>query len=226
MNARWLDLGTRVVFIDLLLYNPSSRLVLEAKVVCESPYTGGFFTFLDVKSARYSDLFFNSDTVTELGLQVSLLAFTFFYLLAELRSWYQLGGRSYWSAQGDNSWVYFDWAKHSCIVAGFVFKFWAYSFTQYGGMFPPPKGQTTNLGIAMNYLMLWKVFLSFGVMFAWIQMLQFMGHLSSVELFVSTCVKCLPAVLPFVITYLILTSGASFAFCLIFSDGFFRAKNT
>ncbi len=111
------------------------------------------------------------------------------------------------------------------IVAGFVFKFWAYSFTEYAGMFPPPKGQTTNLGIAMNYLTFWKVLLSFGVMFAWIQMLQFLGHFSSVQLFVNTCVKCLPAVLPFVISYLLLTAGTSFAFCLMFSDSMFTAKS-
>jgi hypothetical protein len=140
-------------------------------------------------------------------------------------AWYQLGSRSYWSAEGEQSWVYFEWAKHACVAAGFVFKFWAYSFTQYAGLFPPPKGQTTNLGIAMNYLMFWKVLLSFGVMSAWIQMLQFMGHLSSVKLFVSTCVKCLPAVLPFVITYLILTAGTSFAYCLIFSDSMYTAKS-
>lgn len=225
MNARWLDLGTRVVFIDLLLYNPASKLVLEVKVVFESPHTGGFFPVLDVKSARYSDLFYNSDSVAELGLQIALLMLTLAYLLSEVYTWFKLGGRSYWSAQGDQSWVYFAWAKHACVLSGFVFKFWAYSFTQYAGMFPPPKGQTTNLGIAMNYLMLWRVFLSFGVMSAWIHTLQFMGHLSSVKLFVSTCVKCLPAVLPFLITYIILTSGTSFAFCLIFSDTMYSAKS-
>jgi hypothetical protein len=225
LNARWLDLGTRAVFIDLLLYNPSTMLVLEVKVVFESPFTGGLFPFLDIKCARYSDLFVNSDTIAELGLQVSLLVLTLGYLLSELLAWYQLGSRRYWSAQGDQSWVYFEWVKHSCVIAGFVFKFWAYSFTQYAGLFPPPKGQTTNLGIAMNYLMFWKVLLSFGVLSAWIQMLQFMGHLSSVKLFVSTCVKCLPAVLPFVISYLILTAGTSFAFCLIFSDSMYTAKS-
>jgi hypothetical protein len=225
MDARWLDLGTRAVFIDLLLYNPASMLVSEVKVIFESPFTGGLFPFLDIKSARYSDLFFNSDTIAELGLQVSLLVLTLGYLLSELLSWYQIGSRCYWSAQGDQSWVYFEWMKHACVITGFVFKFWAYSFTQYGGLFPPPKGQTTNLGIAMTYLMYWRVLLSFGVLSAWIQMLQFMGHLSSVKLFVSTCVKCLPAVLPFVISYLILTAGTSFAFCLIFSDSMYTAKS-
>jgi hypothetical protein len=241
MNARWLDLGTRAVFVDLLLYNPSNMLVVEVKVVFEAPYTGGLFPFLDIKSARYSDLFYNSDTASELGLQISLLLFTLAYMLSELRTWYvslfprlyfcntfsryNLGSRVYWSAQGDQSWIYFEWIKHAVIVAGFVFKFWAYSFTEYAGMFPPPKGQTTNLGIAMNYLTFWKVLLSFGVMFAWIQMLQFLGHFSAVQLFVNTCVKCLPAVLPFVISYLLLTAGTSFAFCLIFSDSMFTAKS-
>ena len=166
LNSRWLDLGTRAVFIDLLLYNPSSMLVSEVKIVFESPYTGGFFPFLDIKCARYSDLFFNADTISELGLQVTLLVLTLGYLLSEMVAWYQLGSRSYWSAEGEQSWVYFEWAKHACVAAGFVFKFWAYSFTQYAGLFPPPRGQTTNLGIAMNYLMFWKVLLSFGVMSA------------------------------------------------------------
>jgi hypothetical protein len=193
--------------------------------VFESPFTGGFFPFLDIKCARYSDLFFNSDTISELGLQVTLLILTLSYVISELYTWYQIGSRNYWSALGDQSWIYFEWAKHACVISGFIFKFWAYSFTQYAGLFPPPKGQTTNLSIAMNYVMYWKVLLSFGVMSAWIQMLQFMGHLSSVKLFVSTCVKCLPAVLPFVITYLILTAGTSFAYCLMFSDSMYSAKS-
>jgi len=225
LNTRWLDLGTRVVFVDLLLYNPSSMLVIEVKVMFESPASGGCIPYLDVKNARYSDLFFNSDTLIELGLQVSLLVFTLFYLLSGLYTWYQLGGGVYWSAQGDQSWVYFEWAKHACVISGFVFKFWAYSFTQYAGMFPPPRGQTTNLGVAMTYVMFWRVFLSFGIMMAWIQMLQFMGHFSSVKLFVRTCVLCLPAVLPFAVTYLILTSGAAFAFSLTFSDSVYTAKS-
>ncbi len=225
LNTRFLDLGTRVVFVSLLLYNPSNRLIVDIKVVFESPASGGCIPYLDIKSARYSDLFFSSDTSSELGLQVMLLIFTLFYLLSGLHAWYQLGGRVYWSAQGDHSWVYFEWAKHACVIAGFVFKFWAYSFTQYAGMFPPPKGQTTNLEIAMQYILFWKVFLSFGIMAAWIQMLQFMGHFSSVKLFVRTCVLCLPAVIPFMVTYLILTAGAAFAFCLTFSDTSFTAKS-
>ncbi|XP_067952038.1 polycystin-2-like [Watersipora subatra] len=80
---RWINRGTRVVFLDFTIYNPNVNLFCVAKLIVEYPPSGGALSsqkFTTVKLLRYVTV---SDYII-MGCEFVFIAYIIYYLIEEL----------------------------------------------------------------------------------------------------------------------------------------------
>jgi hypothetical protein len=69
----WLDLQTRVVFVDLMLHNPNTGLATLVKMATEFPAAGAAIPFVVLRTAPLSSLVLSLASATELTAEILIL---------------------------------------------------------------------------------------------------------------------------------------------------------
>lgn len=122
-DNRWVDLRTRAVFLDMLIYNANTRLVTLVKAVVEFPPASGCIPFLVLRTAPLSALLPSLNSPAGLAAELAILVQVCLYVVKEVGSM-RINGWSYWR----EAWHYFDWINYVAFLAAFYLRLQPYYF--------------------------------------------------------------------------------------------------
>jgi len=109
---RWIDRGTRVIYLDFTVYNPNINLFCVAKLTVEYPPSGGAMSsqkFRSVKLLRYVSV---GDYII-MGCEFVFIAFIFYYLVEECFEMKKQGCKEYFIE-------FWNWMDVIVIILSFV----------------------------------------------------------------------------------------------------------
>jgi len=134
----WVDLQTRVVFVDFIVYNANVRLITLIKVAIEFPASSGCRPYLLLRTSQIDRLVQSEMSNTAMLAETILLVLTSVYILHEVQNFRRLGWK-YWH----DTWVYVEIMNYLLFIAAFIMRFQPfYSVYQYG--FPPRPDEFIN----------------------------------------------------------------------------------
>ena len=137
-DNNWIDLQTRAVFVDFIVYNANVGLLTLIKVAVEFPASSGCRPFLLLRTSQIDRLVAAEMSNTAMLAEVILLVLTSLYILNEVRNWRRLGIKYF-----DDSWVYLEIINYLLFIAAFIMRFQPFYFTYTHG-FPPRPDEFIN----------------------------------------------------------------------------------
>ena len=137
-DNNWIDLQTRAVFIDFIVYNANVRLITLIKVAVEFPASSGCRPFLVLRTSQIDRLVQKEMTNTSMLAEFFLLVLTSCYVLNEV---YNVRRRRW--GYFDDKWVYVEIINYLLFFGAFIMRFQPFYFVYKHG-FPPRPDEFIN----------------------------------------------------------------------------------
>lgn len=206
----WIDLQTRVVFIDFVVYNANVNLLTLVKIATEFPPSSGAKPFLVLRTAPLKMILPSESSKSDLAIETSILVIVSVYIAAELIKMYRLGW-SYWS----RGWHYFDWLNYLAFIAAFTLRLQPFYYLRQSG-FPPRPDEFINYESPMWAVVQWKNVIALNSVLTWLRLFKFLRFVPFMQLLVSTLAKAMGQLFAFSLMLFIVYFGFALAHLLAF----------
>lgn len=211
-NAGWIDLGTRLVLVDMTVYNPGVSLLTLIKLSCELPSAGGASCYMTLRTAGLSALVPEANSAANLLPEIFLLSATVAYVVVEAWKAWEGGVIGYWL----NLWSFMEWLSFLTFLASFYYRLRPFGLVSESG-FPPRPGQFVNYEPPMFAVSQWQNLIAFTTLITWIKLFRHFRSVIFMRRILTTLSKAVSGVIPLAVILGVGVWAFAIAHCLIFA---------
>jgi len=188
-EAGWMDVQTRAVFLDFILYNSNLNLLSQAKVSIEVSATGAATPFLTIRTAPTHLLLLSQALRGPLIIELLVAFFVALFVLFE--AWSAVKLRWMYLL---NNWLAVDLFNYALFVYAFTQRFWVYSFTSRYDRFPrsspfPNPTEYISYDTAFEAINQYTNVLAFNVLLTWLKVFKYLSHVPFIKVLLGSLSK-------------------------------------
>eukprot|EP00277_Geminigera_cryophila_P013696 CAMPEP_0179454308 /NCGR_PEP_ID=MMETSP0799-20121207/38170_1 /TAXON_ID=46947 /ORGANISM="Geminigera cryophila, Strain CCMP2564" /LENGTH=458 /DNA_ID=CAMNT_0021252053 /DNA_START=324 /DNA_END=1699 /DNA_ORIENTATION=+ len=208
----WLDLGTRAVFIDMLVYNPNVGYISLIKLSFEFRPGQDTLVFATYKHMSIHQIFWSDTALEQMRFELVVLAMILIFSVKEAYTLRRMG-RTYFY----NGWHYISIFNYWLYIIGFGFRVTPFMEAKRLG-FPPPLGTYENYEIftaGEN----WKFCMSINSVLVWMRCFEHLTVLPFMGYIVRVLSAAVSPILVVCISFSVVIYSFALAYTLAFSGG-------
>lgn len=209
-DNKWIDLQTRAVFIDFLVYNANVRLLTLIKVAVEFPASSGCRPYLLLRTSQIDRLVAAEMSSTSMLAEIILVVLTSIYVFVEVKNLRRLRWKYF-----DDKWVYIEIVNYLLFFAAFAMRFQPFYFVYTNG-FPPRPDAFVNFETPMWAIIQWKNIMSLNSVITWMRLFKYLRSVPFMQLLIQTVSLAMGQVVSFMCIFMIIICGFTLSNLLAF----------
>ena len=210
-DNQWLDLATRALFIDLLLYNPNHGFVSLAKLSFEFRPGQETLKFATWKHMSINQLYWNDDAILQMRFELAVFVMVLIFVAKEVYYLAQMK-RTYFY----NGWHYMAIFNYWLYIIGFGFRVTPFVEASELG-FPPTVDEYANYEHAFQAGENWRYCMAINCVIAWIRSFEHFRAFPFMGYMIKVLASAVSPVLVVSISFAIVSFSFALAYVLAFA---------
>ncbi len=209
---QWMDLSTRAVIVDLLVFNPNMGYVSLCQLYFE--YRAAQETIVHAQYMHMSvhQMYLTLRSVLELRYEVAVLLLVLLGCVKEVYVLRQMG-RSYFVV----GWHYLAVFNYALYLIGFVFRITPFAEVLRLG-FPPPAGEYANYDTAFHAGQNWKYCMAVNSILLWMRAFEHLTWIPFIKYLIKAISAAVSPIFVVCISFVVVSYAFALALTLAFSD--------
>eukprot|EP00961_Rhodomonas_salina_P211803 2860026-Rhodomonas_salina.4 len=166
-DNRWIDVQTRAVFIDFLVYNANLNFLSLVKMATEFPASSGVKPYVLIRTAPISFFLPSEGGSSMFAVECIILVMVILYICVEMvrirkRGWVYLA----------DGWHYLDWLNYLSFIAAFTLRLLPLRLISASG-FPPAPTEFINYEPPMWAIVQWRNVVALNAVLTWLRLFKY-----------------------------------------------------